>query len=61
MAFKTSSIIHSLTIIYRKLDMDLMPGFRVTWWYTGDPVEPEVRFITERETQQFVRKGPLHL
>ena len=46
---------------HSKLDMDLMPGFRFTWWYTGDGVEtlePEALYLNEEETyetRQFIR------
>ena len=38
-------------VVRSKLDMDLMPGFRVTWWYTGDNVQPDAKFIKDSKTR----------
>ena len=48
---------------HSKLDMDFMPGFRFTWWYTGDGVETlepqaEAFHYYEEETRQFIRYLP---
>ena len=54
----TKTIFFCICMSYSKLDMDLMPGFRFTWWYTGDGVEtlePEAKYLREEETKQFIR------
>ena len=37
--------------------LDLMPGFRLTWWYTGTgaEVKPDNKYKDEDTTKQFVR------
>ena len=35
--------------------LDLMPGFRFTWWYTGAEVTPYNRHTDTEMTKQFVR------
>ena len=35
--------------------LDLMPGFRFSWWYTGAKVTPDNKYKDEEMTKQFVR------
>ena len=35
--------------------LDLMPGFKFTWWYSGAEVTPDNRYKDEEMTKQFVR------
>ena len=35
--------------------LDLMPGFRFSWWYTGAEVRPDHKYKDEEMTKQFVR------
>ena len=35
--------------------LDMMPGFRFTWWYSGTEVTPDNKFKDENITKQFVR------
>ena len=35
--------------------LDVMPGFRLRWWYTGAEVTPERKFKDEEMTKLFVR------
>ena len=35
--------------------LDVMPGFRLSWWYTGAEVTPERKYKDEEMTKQFVR------
>ena len=35
--------------------LDMMPGFRLSWWYTGAEVTPERRFKNDKITKHFVR------
>ena len=35
--------------------LDLMPGFRLTWWYTGAEVTPERKYKDTEMTKYFVR------
>ena len=35
--------------------LDAMPGFRLSWWYTGAEVTPERKYKDEEMTKQFVR------
>ena len=49
--------------LYRKVScldvnhqrLDVMPGFRLTWWYTGAEVTPDNKYKDEEMTKQFVR------
>ena len=38
-----------------KQTLNVMPGFRFTWWYTGAEVTPEYKYKDEEMTKQFVR------
>ena len=38
-----------------KQKLDMMPGFRFTWWYTGTKVTPDKKYKNEEITKQFVR------
>ena len=42
-----------------KQKLNLMPGFRYTWHYSGIEVEPEDKYRNYRATQAFVRKGSI--
>ncbi len=35
--------------------LDLMPGFRLSWWYSGAKVTPDNTYKNEEVTKQFVR------
>ncbi len=35
--------------------LDLMPGFRFSWWYSGAEVTPDNKYKDEEITKQFVR------
>ena len=37
------------------MDSDVMPGFRISWWYTGTEVTPERLYSDDEITKQFVR------
>ena len=41
----------------RKQKLELMPGFRFKWYYTGMEVEPSARYYHYTETRAFVRLG----
>ena len=35
--------------------MDVMPGFRFSWWYTGEKVTPDKKYKDSTKTKQYVR------
>ena len=35
--------------------LDVMPGFRFSWWYSGAEVTPDNKYKDEEITKQFVR------
>ena len=35
--------------------LDLMPGFRFSWWYSGGEVTPKNRYKDDEHNKQFVR------
>ena len=35
--------------------LDLMPGFNLSWWYSGAEVTPDKKYKNEGNTKQFVR------
>ena len=35
--------------------LKLMPGFRISWWYSGGEVTPDNKYKDEEMTKQFVR------
>ena len=35
--------------------LDLMPGFRFSWWYSGAEVTPDNKYKDEELNKQFVR------
>ena len=35
--------------------LDVMPGFRFSWWYLGTEVTPDNKYKDKEMTQQFVR------
>ena len=37
------------------LNMDMMPGFRLSWWYTGENLEPEPKYLDRNMTKHFIR------
>ena len=37
------------------LKMEMMPGFRFSWWYTGENLEPEPKFLDGSITKLFIR------
>ena len=39
----------------RKQSLDMMPGFKVSWHYSGMEVEPEARYYSDTRTMAFVR------
>ena len=39
----------------RKQKLNLMPGFRLTWHYSGMEVEPEAKYSNQSDTLAFVR------
>ena len=39
----------------KKQKLDKMPGFRFTWWYSGEEVIPEKKFKDEENNKNFVR------
>ena len=42
----------------RKMNMKLMPGFNLTWYYTGSGVvEPEAHYQKDTSTKAFVRNS----
>ena len=38
-----------------KQKLDVMPGFILSWWYTGAEVTPERNYKDKKETKNFVR------
>ena len=34
--------------------LDVMPGFKFSWWYSGEEVTPENKFKDDEMTKQFV-------
>lgn len=38
-----------------KLKMEVMPGFKIRWWYTGAPVIPDPLFKNNVKNNQFIR------
>ena len=44
----------------RKQDLKLMPGFRITWHYSGMEVDPDSKYSDDYHTKTFVREIPLH-
>ena len=45
--------VSSEDVLQQKLD--LMPGFRFSWWYTGAEVRPDNKYKNEEMTKLFVR------
>ena len=43
----------------RKQKLNLMPGFRYTWHYSGMEVEPEAKYYNYAKTRPFVRIIPI--
>ena len=43
---------------FANVSMNLMPGFRFSWWYagTGDNLTPQPKFRNDETNKQFVRK-----
>ena len=39
----------------QSVDVDIMPGFRFIWWYSGAKVIPDNKFKDDGMTIQFVR------
>ena len=39
----------------RKQKLDMMPGFKLTWHYSGMEVEPEAKYSNQSDTLAFVR------
>ena len=39
----------------RTQKLDVMPGFKFTWWYTGAEVTPVSKFKDDEMTKHFVR------
>ena len=37
------------------LKMEMMPGFRFSWWYTGKNLEPETKYLDRSLTKLFIR------
>ena len=35
--------------------LDIMPGFKLSWWYTGANVTPDNKYKNDVITQQFIR------
>ena len=48
-----SQVVSSLDVETQKLD--LMPGFRFSWWYTGAEILPDNEYNNAKITKQFVR------
>ena len=45
----------------KKQRLDMMPGFKFSWYYSGlDVVEPKAKYPEREDTKAFVRKN-LHL
>ena len=42
----------------RQLKLNLMPGFRVKWYYSGTEVESVAKYINKLKTMAFVRNVP---
>ena len=38
-----------------KMELEMMPGFRFSWWYTGAEVTPDPKYKDEQITKHFVR------
>ena len=63
MNFTTPGIYHELKlersgISEEEVDqqnLDMMPGFRFSWWYTGKEVKPDIKYKNRTITKQFVR------
>ena len=41
--------------------LDVMPGFRVTWYYSGMKVEQVAKYANEDITKAFVREGSINV
>ena len=39
----------------RKLDLQQMPGFNLTWYYTGLEAQPDAFFASFGDTKAFIR------
>ena len=37
------------------LKMEMMPGFRFSWWYTGENLAPQSKYIDRPMTKRFIR------
>ena len=46
-------VVSSEDVVTQKLDV--MPGFRLSWWYTGAEVTPDSNYKEKEMTKQFVR------
>ena len=44
----------------RKQNLKLMPGFRLSWYYSGMKVEPEAQYFNSSATKVFIRKGSIN-
>ena len=38
-----------------QMKMEMMPGFRFSWWYTGAGVTPDPKYKDKQITKHFVR------
>ena len=38
--------------------LDTMPGFKLTWFYSGSKVEPDAQYYNSLSTKYFVRNWP---
>ena len=47
----------------RKQKLDLMPGFRATWYYSGIEVKPWAKYVTDeyngKSTKAFIRNSSI--
>ena len=39
----------------KQTKLDVMPGFRFSWWYTGTKVKPDSEYKEEKIIKHFVR------
>ena len=54
---------YQLIILFRNVSsedieeqkLDVMPGFRFSWWYTGKEVTPDQKYKNKGITKQFIR------
>ena len=52
------SIRHDRSVSFEDIEkqkLEIMPGFRFSWWYSGEVVKPDNKYKNEKDNKQFAR------